>query len=58
MALLINELIQAELYYQRALEIYVNKFGANDPSVIKTKSNLVFGFFVLLVGFLNLLALH
>lgn len=30
-----------EQYYQRALEIYENKLGLDDPNVAKTKNNLV-----------------
>ncbi|OON14913.1 tetratricopeptide repeat protein, partial [Opisthorchis viverrini] len=37
-ALLIREAV--ELYYQRALEIYVNTLGPDDPNVVKTKNNL------------------
>jgi len=32
---------QVELYYQRALEIYEEKLGADDANVAKTKNNLV-----------------
>jgi len=32
---------QVELYYQRALKIYVQKLGPNDENVAKTKNNLV-----------------
>ena len=31
---------EVELYYQRALEIYENKLGPDDPNVAKTKNNL------------------
>ena len=39
----VNEIshIQVEQYYQRALEIYENKLGPDDPNVAKTKNNLV-----------------
>ena len=30
-----------EQYYQRALDIYENKLGPDDPNVAKTKNNLV-----------------
>lgn len=33
--------VQVEKYYQRALEIYENKLGIDDPNVAKTKNNLV-----------------
>ncbi len=32
---------EVEYYYRRALEIYENKLGADDPNVAKTKNNLV-----------------
>lgn len=32
---------EVEMYYQRALEIYVQKLGPDDPNVAKTKNNLV-----------------
>ena len=32
---------EVEYYYQRALEIYQSKLGADDPNVAKTKNNLV-----------------
>lgn len=32
---------QVEQYYQRALDIYENKLGPDDPNVAKTKNNLV-----------------
>jgi len=32
---------QVEIYYQRALEIYEEKLGADDANVAKTKNNLV-----------------
>ncbi|VDP90398.1 unnamed protein product [Echinostoma caproni] len=31
---------QVELYYQRALEIYINSFGPDNLNVIRTKNNL------------------
>jgi kinesin light chain len=31
---------EVELYYQRALEIYEQKLGPDDPNVAKTKNNL------------------
>ncbi|XP_016111191.1 kinesin light chain 1-like, partial [Sinocyclocheilus grahami] len=31
---------EVEYYYRRALEIYENKLGADDPNVAKTKNNL------------------
>lgn len=32
---------QVEIYYRRALEIYVEKLGEDDANVAKTKNNLV-----------------
>lgn len=32
-----------EIYYQRALAIYIKKLGEDDPNVAKTKNNLVCG---------------
>ena len=32
---------EVELYYQRALSIYIKKLGEDDPNVAKTKNNLV-----------------
>jgi hypothetical protein len=33
--------IKVEKYYKRALEIYIQKLGIDDPNVAKTKNNLV-----------------
>jgi len=33
--------VQVETYYKRALEVYVQKLGIDDPNVAKTKNNLV-----------------
>ena len=32
---------EVELYYQRALSIYIKKLGEDEPNVAKTKNNLV-----------------
>ena len=32
---------QVEYYYQRALEVYQNELGPEDPNVTKTMNNLV-----------------
>lgn len=32
---------EVEYYYKRALEIFESKLGADDPSVARTKNNLV-----------------
>lgn len=33
--------VQVEKYYKRALEVYIQKLGIDDPNVAKTKNNLV-----------------
>jgi len=33
--------IKVEKYYKRALDIYIQKLGIDDPNVAKTKNNLV-----------------
>ena len=38
---------EGEQYYQRALEIYLDKFEPDDPNVRKTKNNLVCAFCLL-----------
>jgi len=38
---LLSTLFQVELYYQRALSIYIKQLGVDDPNVSKTKNNLV-----------------
>ena len=41
MSLIMIFSFQVEQYYQRALVIYENQLGLDDPNVSKTKNNLV-----------------